>query len=423
MISLIKDEINRSAHSAALYAKTLLKWIALALVVGLVCGAVGVAFHFAVDFATEFRGGHPWVLYILPAAGLAIVGLYKLLKLPTNAGTNQVIEAIRTDDPVPISMAFLIFVSTVLTHLFGGSAGREGAALQIGGSIGNKIGRVVKLSEKDKHLITLCGMSAVFSALFGTPLTAAVFVLEVVSVGEIYYAGFVPCIVSALVAFALAQLCGVPPTGFTVAALPELAVLPIVKVALLGVLCAVLSMVFCIVMHKSGKLASKLVKNEYLRIVLGGAVIIVLTLLVGGQYYNGAGMNFVAEAVAGNTRPLAFVMKIIFTAITLGCGFKGGEIVPTFYVGATFGCLVGPLLGLDAGFAAAVGIVALFCGVVNCPIASIILSIELFGSEGMLFFAIACGVSYILSGYYGLYSSQKIIYSKLGAEYINVHTH
>lgn len=408
---------------AARYARVLLKWILLSGVTGLVCGTVGVIFHHAVELAAFFRNEHPWILCLLPAAGLAIVGLYRLLHLPCSTGTNKVIESIRTDGAVPPVMAFLIFISTVITHLFGGSAGREGAALQIGGSLGSGIGRVVHLSEKDMHIINLCGMSAVFSALFGTPLTASVFVLEVISVGEIYYAGFLPCVLSAIVGFGLAQAAGIPATQFSLAAVPAVTLLPLLKVALLAAVAALLSIAFCVLLHRTEHAAERLFKNEYLRIFAGGVLIVALSLAAGSSRYNGAGMESVTAAIAGDAPWEAFLLKMLFTAVTIGCGFKGGEIVPTFFVGACFGCTVGPLIGLDPGFGAAVGLIALFCGMVNCPMASIILSIELFGTQGLLLFAVACGVSYILSGYYGLYSSQKIIYSKLGAEYINVHTH
>ena len=174
-------------------------------------------------------------------------------------------------------------------------------------------------------------------------------------------------------------------------------------------------------MRYHSKATHDYVKNhDYLRIALGGLLLLGLSLLFPSGDYNGAGMDVVARALGGQARPEAFALKLLFTAITIGVGFKGGEIVPTFFIGATFGCVVGALLGLDAGFAAALGLVATFCGVVNSPIASIILSVELFGAQGLLFFAIACGVSYMLSGYYGLYSSQRIIYSKLKAEFINI---
>ena len=263
-------------------------------------------------------------------------------------------------------------------------------------------------------------MAGVFSALFGTPLTATVFALEVISVGVLYYAGLVPCITSAMVGYLVSLAMGVPPTRFTVTA-PALSAWTMVLVLALGIGCAVVSILFCQGLHRTERLAEKYLKNPWLRAVVGGCIVIALTKLVGTGDYNGAGMDVIERAVAGEASGWAWVLKLLFTAVTIGFGFKGGEVVPSFFVGATFGCVAGSLLGLPPGFAAAVGLVAVFCGAVNCPIASVILSIELFGSGGLLYFAMACAVSYLLSGYCGLYSSQTILYSKLRAEFINVH--
>ena len=195
-----------------------------------------------------------------------------------------------------------------------------------------------------------------------------------------------------------------------------------VKVAALAALCALVSVLFVSVIHFAEHKAKHFIPNKWLRAVGGGCAIIALTLLVGSTDYNGAGMNIIEAAIEeGHARPEAFLLKLLFTAVTLSTGFKGGEVVPSFFVGATFGCVVGPLLGIPAGFAAAVGLVAVFCGAVNCPIASTFLAIELFGADGLLFYALACGMSFMLSGYSSLYSSQKILYSKLKAQYINVH--
>lgn len=314
----------------------------------------------------------------------------------------------------------VIFASTALTHLCGGSAGREGAALQIGGGLGFACGRLFRLDEKELRMATLCGMSALFSALFGTPLTASVFALEVVSVGQIYYSGLVPCLASALTAYGVTGLCGIAPTRFAVPVVGLTADM-LWRVALLAVLCALVSILFCVTMHQSERLLGKKVPNPFLRAALGGAALIALTLLGGTRDYNGAGVDVITRALErGEAAPEAFALKLLFTALTLSCGFRGGEVVPAFFIGSTFGCAAGPLLGLDPGFAAAVGLVGVFCGAVNCPLASIILSVELFGSGEILYFAVACCVSYMLSGYTGLYSSQKIMYSKLRPEFIDI---
>ena len=410
---------ERVAHIGQ-YAVTLLKWMVLGGVIGLVGGIIGSLFHIGVDTATQMRLAHPWVLYLMPVGGLAIVGLYRLTKTE-GKGTNDIIASVHFGEQVPGLLVPVIFVSTVITHLCGGSAGREGAALQIGGGIGYQAGRLLRLGEKDLPLATLCGMSGVFAALFGTPLTATVFALEVISVGVLYYAGLVPCLAAALTGYLVSVLMGVPPTRFTVT-VPGLEVRTMLLVMVLALLCAVVSILFCRGLHGVEHLLKRTLKNPYLRVAVGAAVLIGLTLLTNGDY-NGAGMEVIGRAIAGQADPWAWVWKLLFTAITIGCGFKGGEVVPSFFVGAAFGCVAAGWLGLPAGFGAAMGLVSVFCGAVNCPLASIILSVELFGSGDLLYFAMACSISYLISGYCGLYSSQTILYSKLRAEFINVRTH
>lgn len=410
---------ERVAHIGQ-YAVTLLKWMVLGGVIGLVGGIIGSLFHIGMDTATQARLAHPWVLYLMPVGGLAIVGLYRLTKTE-GKGTNDIIASVHFGEQVPGLLVPVIFVSTVITHLCGGSAGREGAALQIGGGIGYQAGRLLRLGEKDLPLATLCGMSGVFAALFGTPLTATVFALEVISVGVLYYAGLVPCLTAALTGYLVSVLMGVPPTRFTVT-VPGLEVRTMLLVIVLALLCAVVSILFCRGLHGVEHLLKRTLKNPYLRVAVGAAVLIGLTLLTNGDY-NGAGMEVIGRAMAGQADPWAWVWKLLFTAITIGCGFKGGEVVPSFFVGAAFGCVAAGWLGLPAGFGAAMGLVSVFCGAVNCPLASIILSVELFGSGDLLYFAMACSISYLISGYCGLYSSQTILYSKLRAEFINVRTH
>lgn len=408
-----------AAHIGA-YPAALAKWLVVGALIGGIGGVIGSLFHIGVNYATQMRAAHPWILYLLPVLGLIIVGLYRVTKVE-GKDTNAVIESVHFGKNVPVLLVPVIFISTVLTHLGGGSAGREGAALQIGGGIGYRTGRLLHLGEKDLPLATLCGMSGVFSALFGTPLTATVFALEVISVGVLYYAGLVPCITAAMVGYLVSLWMGVPPTRFTVV-MPALDGWTLLLVVVLAILCALVSILFCRGLHVTEHLAERLMKNSYLRAAAGGAVIIALTLLLGTTDYNGAGMDVISRALTGEASGWAWLLKLLFTAVTIGCGFKGGEVVPSFFVGATFGCAAGALLGLPPGFAAAIGLVAVFCGAVNCPIASVVLSVELFGADAMLYFAIACAISYVLSGYCGLYSSQTILYSKLRAEFINVHT-
>ena len=404
----------------SLYIIALAKWLCIGGGVGLIGGVVGAAFHIGVERSTELRLMHPWILWLLPVGGVVIVGLYRLAHME-GRGTNNIIESVHFGKDVPILLVPLIFISTCITHLLGGSAGREGAALQIGGDLGEHFGKMLRMDDKDCRLATLCGMSALFSALFGTPLAAVFFALEVVSIGVLYYSGLIPCITSSLVAYAVSLRFGIEPMRFAVAA-PETGALTLARAAVLALGCALVSILFCEMLHRTEHLTERLVKNDYLRAFLGGCLVIALTLLAGCRDYNGAGGHVIAAALGGTAKPEAFLLKIVFTAVTLGCGFKGGEIVPTLFVGSTFGCAAGALLGLPAGFAAALGITGLFCGMTNCPITSLLISVELFGADGLLCYAVVCAVSYVCSGYRGLYSSQTILYSKLRAEFINVHT-
>ncbi len=411
---------NKFMAHIGTYPAALGKWLAVGGFIGGIGGVIGSLFHIGVNYATQTRGQHPWILYLLPALGLIIAGLYRVTKVE-GKDTNAVIESVHFGKNVPVLLVPVIFIATVLTHLGGGSAGREGAALQIGGGIGHTTGRLLRLGEKDLPLATLCGMSAVFSALFGTPLTATIFAMEVISVGVFYYAGLLPCLTAALMGYLVSLLMGVPPTRFTVAN-PGPDAWTMVLVILLAIGCAVASILFCRGLQETGRLAAKLLPSPFVRAFVGGVLVIGLTLLVGNGDYNGAGMEVVERAMSGQVRSWAWLLKLLFTAVTIGFGFKGGEVVPSFFVGACFGCVLGGFLGLPAGFGAAIGLVAVFCGAVNCPIASVFLSIELFGTGDLLYFAMACAISYLLSGYCGLYSSQTILYSKMRAEFINIHT-
>ena len=347
-------------------------------------------------------------------------------------GTNFVLVAVRENQPLRLRTAPLIFAATVLTHLLGGSSGREGAILQIGGSLSSKIGRWMHLDDKDSRIITMCGMSAAFSALFGTPLTAAMFAMEVTSVGVLYYAAIVPCVLSAIIGLWVAQLCGVPPTAFSLQGVPNLTPVTLLQCIGMG---HPLRPAFHPVLPDDARrppavrqvppqprgagrcgrgaghradLPGVAVEPGYLRLQRGGH---------GGDprrhRRGGPARGLPAEDALYHHYP--------------GGGLQGGEIVPVFFTGATFGCTAAPLLGLHPSFGAGLGMVCVFCGVTNCPMTSLLLSLELFAGDslGMFtgqslgLFAVCIAVSYMLSGYYGLYSEQKIVYSKLRPEYID----
>ncbi len=396
-----------------------MRWCIFSTIVGLVVGSFSTLFAYCLRQVTEFRTVHPEMIFFLPLAGVAIVFLYGIFEYKNDKGTNMVLSTIHAETELPFKMAPLIFISTILTHLFGGSAGREGAALQLGGSIGNQLGRWFRFDERDRRIVVMCGMSAAFSAIFGTPVAASVFAMEVVSVGVMYYAALVPCVFSSLIASKFATNMGINPDLFTIQHIPAFHLEQSIKVILLALCCAALSVLFCMVLHSLGDLYREKLKNPFVRIIFSSCIIIMLTVVLHTTDYMGAGVPVIERAVKGEVRPEAFFLKIIFTALTLEAGFKGGEIVPSFYVGATFGCLFGQLLGISPSLCAAVGMMAVFCGVTNCPISSMLIAFELFGFEAVPYFLIAISVSYLMSGYYGLYHDQTIVYSKYKAEYIN----
>ena len=401
------------------HLRLLIRWIFLALVAGVVAGGVGAAFAWGMNAVTNLRTQHPWLLLLFPVSGLAIVALYRACHFEKDSGTNTVLAMIHAEKEIPARMAPLIFISTMLTHLCGGSSGREGAALQIGGSLGNLLGRVMRLQPDDRRVLVMCGMSAAFSAVFGTPLAAVFFALEVGSVGIIYYAALVPCVTASFCADAIAKFFRVESESYPLIVSTEWSVAPLAATALLGILCAGLSVLFCISLHETGCLLKKKIPNAYLRIAVVGVVLVILGLLPGNSDYLGAGMPILIRALSGKVVWYAFLMKLLFTVLTMAAGFKGGEIVPSFFIGATFGCLYGSILHLSPSMFAALGMIAVFCGVTNCPLTSLLIAFELFGMEAMPYFLICIAVSYMLSGYYGLYHSQRIVYSKYKPKYVN----
>ncbi len=408
--------IQNSLVSIRNYGKAFFYWLTLGILVGIPCGICGSLFAHTISFVTDTRGAFPHLLFLLPLGGCLSVALYKLCRVEGN-GTNQVFECARSEKPVPFFLLPAIFIGSSITHLLGGSAGKEGAALQLGGSISSLISKVLRLDEKSRHILTLCGMGALFSAVFGTPIGACVFALEVVRVGNFCSAAFFPTMISSIIAFGVSSFFGVSPERFHLSFVPELAVHPTLTVFLIAIAGALASIIFCQLLHSSEKLFKKFFKNPYLRIIAGALVIIALTLILGTRDYNGSGVPVIHGLFTGESvKYEAFLLKMIFTAITVGCGFKGGEIVPTLFIGATLGATVATLLSFDAAFGAAVGMAALFAGVTNCPLATVFICAEMFGGEGLLFFALTSVTSFLLSGMTGLYSSQKFAYSKLREE-------
>ncbi len=393
-------------------------WIVIAIGVGLAVGAFSSAFAECLRKVTEIRKANPNIIYGLPFAGLLIVFLYRRVGFEKDPGTNVLLVAVRREDRyVPPLMAPLIFLATALTHLFGGSAGREGAALQMGGSLGNTIGRVLKLKENDRKVVVMSGMSAAFAAVFGTPLAAAIFPLEMISVGMMHYGALVPCVIAALVANLFAVNMGINPEAFVIHSIPKFGPANAAKIILLGLCCALLSVVFCEILHGIGHIYSHFFKNPYARVFAGGVIVILLIKILGTTDYCGAGNELIERAIHEQVPSYAFILKILFTGLTLSAGFKGGEIVPAFCTGATFGYVFGTVMHISPGCCAAIGMIAIFCGVTNCPVASMLIGFELFGFSGTRFLLLAISISYMLSGYHGLYGEQIIMHSKFHAKF------
>ena len=411
-----KEELIKKTKHSAYYVSAFLKWTFVSLIIGSVGGAVGAFFARLISYVTEVRMNNEWLLYLLPLGGVIIALIYHLLKVE-HKGTNQVLEAVRSDQRVSFALAPAIISGAGITHLLGGSAGKEGAALQIGGSIAGVVGDIFKADEKDRHILTVSGMAAVFAAVFGTPMGAAVFAVEVASVGYVSLSALYPSFASALVSYLVALKLGIHPESFNVDIIPELSAESLLKVSALAAVVAVVSIVFCVAMKVSHKGFEKHIANPYIRAFVGGIAVIILTLIVGTRDYNGGGMHIIEGIFHGEeVSKVAFLLKIIFTAITIGSGFRGGEIVPTLFIGATLGFTVADVIGLPVALCAAIGMISLFAGVTNCPIASVFLAVELFGAQGILYYALAIFVCFVLSGYFSLYSGQKIVFSKIKEE-------
>ena len=414
----------RSETHTALNKKSryVIRWTAISIVMGTVCGLIGTAFGYGVIYAQRLFKTHSFMLYLMPVVGVLIVLLHQMFHELGNRGTNLILESISSDERIPMATLPCIFISTILSQAVGASAGKEGAALQIGGCIGNYFGDVFHMDERDKKVMIMSGMSGCFGAIFGTPLAAAMFGIEVISIGVAYYAALVPCVFASFIGAQISGALGLHGESFQILHIPEFSLVPALYTVGLGLACALLSVCFCILLHETQHLYKKKIDNVYLRILVA-AVLSIGLALVFGRDYCGAGFNLVEKAVDGESAYLGFLLKMIFTAVALGGGFKGGEIVPTLAVGASFGCTFGLLTGFEPSLCAAAGMLATFVGVTNCPIATMFLGFELFGFEAMPYFAVAVAISFTLSGYYGLYSGQKFTYSKTKAEFINRKAH
>lgn len=388
-----------------------LLWCLLGIMSGAVCGLIGAVFSKAVGYVTNIRLQNDLILYLLPLAGLASVGIYKICRVK-NIGTTNVFDAVRTEQNLPPLLAVAIFCGTCISHLFGSSSGREGAALQIGGGVANTLSRILKLDEDSRHITVMCGMAALFSAVFGTPLAAAIFVLEVIMT-RLCFAGAIPVLFSSITAFFISQMLHVHPERFNIGKLPQVSFSLIWKISVITVAAITVAFIFCKGLSVGKAFAKKIFKNEFLRIAVGGAIIIALTLLVGTRDYNGGGIDVIERVFEGGVKYEAFALKLIFTVICVACGYKGGEIIPTLFIGATLGGAVALIVSLPLGTGAAIGMAVLFVCATKCPVATILLCCEMFGFYCAPIIIPIVIVSFIAARYQGLYSNSKDIFKTI----------
>ena len=386
----------------------LLLTCALSLLTGALGGVVGAAFWHALHWASDTREQIPWLLFLLPLGGVVTVLLFRLFRLNDHGGVSEIVKNLECDSPVRVLIAPLIFICTVITHLLGGSTGKEGAALQIGGGGAAAIARSFNLKDKYCTILIMSGMSAVFAGVFGTPLTALFFIMEFKFSYKKFYSAILPCLISSFLAVGTASLFGATKETIHLSESVGFDIVTGSKVLLLSVLICVLGAVMCLMFTKGKMLFMRLISQPVLRILAGSVIIIVLTILVGDMRYSGSGMGMAINAIESGADWYDFALKLLFTAVTLWAGFKGGEIVPTFCIGATFGCVMGSILGISPSLAAAIGLVALFAYATNSLISAVFLGVELFGFAILPYVILACVVTTLLSGKIGLFYGRII---------------
>lgn len=396
--------------------KATAKYLASALLVGAVGGLIGAAFAHTVNCVTHFRFSHPFLLYFLPLGAVATVLIYSALRVQ-GVGTHDCFKAATSDASVPFALNPAVFVSSAITHLLGGSAGREGAALQLGGSLSEPISKLFRVNEENRRALVLSGMAAVFSALFGTPFAAAIFVFEATKTLKASYKAVPSVLISSLSAFIVAHFLRVPSEKFILFGI-NLSFMDFWRTILLAGFSGLVCLCYCIALEFAKK-GFSLFKNQYIRGIIGATAIILLTVVIGNQDYNGTGTHIIASVFEGEQPHFyAFFLKILLTAITIGCGFKGGEIVPAFFIGATFGAAAATLLGLPLALGAAIGMTVLFGGSTKCPVAAAVIAIELFGFNTALLICLipSLMVGYTLSGKPSLYNEVDLKILKKGVK-------
>jgi H+/Cl- antiporter ClcA len=395
------------------------KWLLLALAVGLLSGSASAFFLFALELATGLRNAHRWLIALLPLAGFAVGWLYLRFGSSVEAGNNLLIDEIH--DPkkvIPLRMAPLVLGGTVVSHLFGASVGREGTAVQMGGALADQLTHVFRLKMEDRRIVLMAGISAGFASVFGTPLAGAIFALEVLAIGRLRYDALLACLAAAIagdqVCLLWGHALGVHHTHYAIAAVPAPGPWPLAAVAIAGALFGLAGKLFADCTHALSGWMKRRVPYGPLRPLLGGSVVAAVVLVCGADRYIGLGIPTIQAAFAQPLAPWDFAGKMAFTVASLGSGFKGGEVTPLFYIGATLGNALAPLLHLPFSLLAGVGFVAVFAGAANTPIASTLMAIELFGAEMGVYAAVGCVLAYLFSSHTGIYRAQRIGHAKPG---------
>jgi H+/Cl- antiporter ClcA len=388
----------------------LLKWTFICLLIGALTGSTSAVFLWCLEWATNYREANLWIVAFLPIAGLVIGLSYHYYGESVVKGNNLLLEEYHTPKKIiPFKMAPLVFLGTVLTHLFGGSAGREGTAVQVGGAIADQFTKIFKLSNIDRKIVLVAGISAGFASVFGTPLAGAIFALEVMVIGRIKFDAILPSFLAAIFANYFCDVWQISHhTHYTIATVAALTPANVLWALLAGIIFGLVSMLFSKSTHFWGITFKKFIKYPPLRPVIGGIILAITWYLIGTTKYMGLGVPTIVDAFNIDLNSYDFILKLLFTSFTLGAGFKGGEVTPLFFIGAALGNVLIWFIPLPMGLLAGMGFVAVFAGATNTPIACTIMGIELFGIESGIFIALACTTSYLFSGHSGIYSAQII---------------